>query len=191
MKRFFGKFEYNAPVVLTFALVATVVYLVTSLFPGIRTTFFVYYGGARPIDILRLFLSTVGHVSWEHLLGNLSMILLIGPILEEKYSSKFLLLSMGVTTVLIGLTNSLLTGGGIIGASGIVFMMIIMISFTGGEDENDSKIPLTFILVALLYLSQQVYNGLFVQNNISELAHIVGGVSGVIMVHVYKYYWKK
>ena len=43
---------------------------------------------------------------------------------------------------------------------------------------DGESIPVTFILVALIYLGQQVYEGLFVADNISQLGHIVGGAVG-------------
>ena len=53
--------------------------------------------------------------------------------------------------------------------------LILLSSFTCvGEGE----IPLTFILVAVIYIGQQVYQGLFVQDNISNLTHILGGLVG-------------
>ena len=43
------------------------------------------------------------------------------------------------------------------------------------------EIPITFILVAVIYLGQQVLDGLFVQDNISNLSHIIGGIVGSIV----------
>jgi GlpG protein len=62
----------------------------------------------------------------------------------------------------------------ILGASGIVFSFIILSSITGFRERT---IPLTFLLVAALYLGQQIYNATQ-NNNVAELAHIAGGVVG-------------
>ena len=43
---------------------------------------------------------------------------------------------------------------------------IMMTSFTSFKE---GEIPLTVILVAVIYIGQQVYEGLFVQDNISKL----------------------
>ena len=204
MKRFLDMFEYNSPVILTFALLATVFYGLSTVLPGdLMGTYFVYQGGFSPLDLLRMFLSALGHASWSHLFGNLSLILLLGPTLEEKYSSKFLLISMLATTFVIGVFYGLFVHKDIIGASGIVYMLILMGSFTGAADKasvdgtsvsaerTKIKIPLTFILVALLYLTREVYNGLFVQNNVAEMGHLLGAFTGILMVHFHKYYWHK
>jgi GlpG protein len=64
------------------------------------------------------------------------------------------------------------------GASGIVFMMILLSSFANSK-ENDG-IPLTMILVAVIFLGNQIVQGIFSNDNISQLAHLIGGVCGGI-----------
>ena len=62
-----------------------------------------------------------------------------------------------------------------------MFAFILLSSFTSFKD---GEIPLTFILVALFFLGQQVYEGITVQDNISNTAHIVGGIVGGITGYV-------
>ena len=52
-----------------------------------------------------------------------------------------------------------------------------MTSFTSFKE---GEIPLTVILVAIIFIGQQVYEGLLVPDNISNMAHIVGGIVGAI-----------
>lgn len=54
----------------------------------------------------------------------------------------------------------------------------MLASFT---DFREGEIPITFILVAAIFIGQQVYEGITVQNNISNMAHIVGGIVGAII----------
>jgi len=63
----------------------------------------------------------------------------------------------------------------LLGASGVVFALILLSSFTSFEE---GKIPVTFILVALLYVGQQVYSGIFIRDNVSNLTHILGAIVG-------------
>lgn len=56
--------------------------------------------------------------------------------------------------------------------------MLIMLSSLAGT--RGGSIPLTLLLVAGLYLGQQVYDILFVQDNVANFMHIVGGVCGTI-----------
>ena len=67
---------------------------------------------------------------------------------------------------------------GLCGASGVVFAFIILASFTGFKE---GEIPLTFILVAVIFIGQQVYEGIDVQDNLSNMAHIVGGIVGAVL----------
>ncbi|MEW5815927.1 MAG: rhomboid family intramembrane serine protease [Spirochaetota bacterium] len=172
--------RYNAPVTLTFALVCTLVLAINQLlFHNLIQTFFSVPGkGAfsfsTPISYIRLISHIIGHGNWAHLLANFSFILLLGPILEEKYSSLLVLLMMFITALVTGLLNSLLFSAGLLGASGIVFMMILLVSFT---NIKQGEIPLTFILVVALFLTKEVINS-FTNNSISEFAHILGGICG-------------
>ena len=64
----------------------------------------------------------------------------------------------------------------LLGASGIVFMLIMLSSLSGAKS---GKIPITLILVAVMYLGQELYSIFFVQDNVANLMHIVGGICGV------------
>jgi membrane associated rhomboid family serine protease len=111
-------------------------------------------------------------------MGNFTFILLLGPILEEKYGSGLFAFLMLITAAVIGFTQALLFSGFLIGASGLVFMMIIMVSFT---NIRKGELPVTMILVALLFLTKEIINALSpVENNISEMAHIAGGICGIV-----------
>ena len=50
-------------------------------------------------------------------------------------------------------------------------------------DFREEEISITFILVAAIFIGQQVYEGIAVQHNISNIAHIVGGIVGAIIVY--------
>jgi uncharacterized membrane protein YdcZ (DUF606 family) len=52
--------------------------------------------------------------------------------------------------------------------------MILLASFT---NFSKGEIPLTFILVLILYLGRELFNS-FSSNNVSEFAHIAGGFCG-------------
>jgi len=73
----------------------------------------------------------------------------------------------------------------LLGASGVVFMMIVLSSFT--ETKRDG-IPITLILVVIFYLGGEIVDGLFTADNISQLTHIIGGVLGLIFGFTFKSY---
>jgi len=176
------KIRYNAPVVLNYALIATLVLFLNPFFGGtLITSWFVvpgqgFFDTGSFLSYVRLFSHIAGHVSWEHLLGNFAIILLVGPILEEKYGSLSLLLMIIITALVTGIINSLLFEGALLGASGVAFMMILLAPFT---NTKSGEIPLTFILIIALYIVKEVFQS-FQSNDIAEFAHIAGGACGSI-----------
>jgi len=172
------RIRYNAPVILTFALASALVLLVDQVMGGrFIPTLFVLNPAFRvssPVDWLRMVLYVAGHRDWVHLISNFSFILLIGPVLEEKYGSIPIVLMMLVTALATGLLNVLVVRTGLSGASGIVFMLILLSSFT---NIRRGEMPITFILIIVLYIVREFLNALN-PDTISQLAHIVGGVCG-------------
>ena len=106
----------------------------------------------------------------------MTMLLLVGPIVEERFGSRNLCIMMGVTALAGGILNMLFFNTGILGASGIVFMLIILSAFT---NMKKGEIPLTLILIAVIYLGQEIYSGIFVEDNVSHFGHLCGGFSGL------------
>ncbi len=176
-----GKIVINSPVILGFSAVCLVSLLLNILTHG-RTNelFFSVYRSSllNPLTYLRFFGHACGHANWSHFFGNMTLLLILGPLLEEKYGKGDIALVMVVTALVTGLVNFIFFPHvALLGASGIVFAFILLSSFTGVKE---GKIPLTFILVAVIYIGQQVYDGIFLKDNISNLAHIVGGIVGCV-----------
>ncbi len=173
---------FNAPVVLLFVLLCFLATLAGELTDGYATEkFFMAYHSSLldPLTYLRLFTHVLGHSGWSHFIGNASYLLLLGPMLEEKYGGRNLAITIAVTALVIGLVHYIFFWNvAICGASGVVFAFILLASFTSFRD---GEIPITFLLVAAIYLGQQIYNGLFTSDNISQLAHILGGIVGAVV----------
>ena len=174
------RIKYNAPTVLTYALICALVVLISNkLLPGLANNWFTVPGKGRfsPASLrnwITVLTHVMGHASWGHLVGNFSIILLIGPMLEENYGSVSLLVMILITTVVTGLLNVLFFTTGLMGASGVVFMMILLASFT---NFSRGEIPFTFILVLVLFLGEQFVKS-FHSDNVSYFAHIAGGFCG-------------
>lgn len=172
------KIRYNAPVVLSFSLICLGVFLLSSLVPLSQALFFVpgrsSFTFAAPLNWFRLVSHVLGHGSWDHLLGNLSFILLLGPILEEKHGSGPLLAMMVLTAAVTGIINASLFQSGLLGASGIVFMMILLVSVT---NIRNGEVPLTFLLIACIYVVREFSAG-FRDDQIAQSAHLIGGACG-------------
>lgn len=173
------RISFNSPVILGFTMICLVSLLLNVLTHGASNNlvFSVYRSSMmNPMTYIRFFCHVFGHASWEHFMGNITYILLLGPLLEEKYGKADMAIIIAVTALVTGLINFIFFPHiQLLGASGVVFAFILLSSITGFQN---GKIPLTFILVAVIYIGQQVYSGIFTNNNISELTHIIGGIVG-------------
>lgn len=176
------KISFNAPVVLIFSFMCLLVTLLGILTGGqsTRALFMTYHSSlSSPLTYVRFFTHVLGHDGWNHFMGNVAYLLLLGPMIEEKYGSKAIVELIGLTAIITAFVNYLFFWhAGLCGASGVVFAFIIISSFTRVKE---NEIPLTFILVAIIYIGQQVYEGIFVVDNISNMAHIIGGLIGAVI----------
>lgn len=179
------KVSFNSPIILGFTMVCFLALLLNTVTGG-RTNnllFSVYHSSLwNPFTYIRFFGHIFGHVSWEHFIGNIMLILIVGPLLEEKYGPANILFVILATALVTGVVNYLFFPHiRLLGASGVVFAMILLSSFTSIQE---GAIPLTFILVAVLYIGEQVYQGLFIRDNVSNLSHILGGIVGAGLGYV-------
>ena len=172
----------NAPAILIFAGIHVLVRILDMITGGgsNRVLFSVYGSSlADPLTYVRCFSHVFGHADWNHLINNMMYILILGPMLEEKYGTRNTVIVMAVTAVITGIFNMLLfPGTRLLGASGIVFAFILLASVTSVEE---GEIPLSFILVAVLYIGQQIWQGITSADNISQFAHIIGGIVGSVL----------
>lgn len=177
-----SRIDYNAPVVLCFFFLSFMGLLLSFLTGGFtnRLLFSVYRAPlSDPFTWIRFFGHVLGHASPEHFAGNMMLFLAVGPALEEKYGSRQLLMTILVTAFLSGLIYFIFfPGTGLLGASGVVFMMILLSSLSG---MRDGKIPLTLLLAGMLYFGRELYSMIFMHDNIANLVHIIGGVCGMSM----------
>lgn len=174
------RISFNAPVILGFVMVCVAAQLLGVLTRDASTVhvFSTYRSSLlNPMTWVRCVCHVFGHTDWGHLANNMVYVLLLGPMLEEKYGSRRILLMMLVTALVTGLLNMLLFPDiMLLGASGIVFAMILLASITGKREEG--TIPASFILALVIYIGGQIYDGLFSYDRISQLSHIAGGTVG-------------
>ena len=169
------KIKFDSPVVLLFSAICAGVYLLQYL--NITGGMFTLIPEFQPTSTswyFRLFSHAVGHGSMEHLMGNLAFILLLGPIVEKTYGSVNLVIMMVTTALLTGLIHISFSDSGLLGASGIVFMMILLVSLINLKNK---EIPLTFILILIVYMGKEIL-GTFSNDNVAHSTHIVGGLVG-------------
>jgi len=173
------KVAVNAPVVICFValmFLATILGMVTGG-ASTKLLFRTYHSSLlSPLTYVRFFTHVLGHSGWSHFMGNATYILLLGPMLEEKYGSSNILFVILATALVTGIVNFIFFPHvALMGASGVVFAFILLSSFTS---IREGTIPVTFILVALIYIGGEIYEGVFVRDNVSNLTHIIGGGVG-------------
>lgn len=178
-----SKLDYNAPVILTYFFICLVILIIDKLSHGkFSETFFTTYKNdslLNPLTYFKLISHSLGHADWDHLYSNFIKILLIGPLIEEKYGSINLLIAMVLTSLTIGIVNKLLDKGGILGASGIAYMLIILSSFVNMEN---GKIPITLTLIILFFVVDEVIKLLRrKKDGISHLGHVTGAICGIVL----------
>ncbi len=180
MKKF--KITFNSPVVLGFIFISLAVLLLGFATLGVsnEVLFMTYHSSlTNPLTYIRFFTHVLGHGGWDHYIGNASFILLLGPMLEEKYGSKRIMQVILITAFVTGVVNYILFPNvALCGASGVVFAFILLTSFTSFRN---GEIPLTFILVAVVFLGQQVYEGVVLTDDISNMSHVIGGIIGAVV----------
>ena len=179
---FGSKFQYNSPVILTFAAVSFVVLLLgaitghssTRLLFAVQRTSFI-----DPLFYIRLFGHTLGHYNFAHFFNNFLIILLVGPVLEEKYGWKKLLIMIILTSLIIGVLHVAVANYVmLLGASGVAFMFIILNSYV---NLKEGRIPITLVVCVVLFLGREIANQVVSeQDNISHFSHIIGGLCGAL-----------
>lgn len=181
MRRGF-RITFNAPVTIVFALIC---FVATSLgeYSNGETTLMLFATSrtslVSPLTYLKFITYIFGHADWAHFVGNMSYILILGPMLEEKYSSIGMAIVILITALVTSIINFIFFPGIVlIGASGVVFAFILLASFTSFKE---GEIPLSFILVLVFYLGNQILEGMLLKDNVSQFGHIIGGLVGSII----------
>lgn len=173
------RISYNSPVVLTFVLISLGAFLLNDFTDGwANAALFSTYRSSLsdPLTYVRMLLHILGHSSWSHYCANMVMILIVGPLLEEKFGSLTLLELICITSVATALIQSaFFPGYQLLGSSSIIFMFIMVSSFT---ENRKGTIPLTVIAAILMYIGSEMLDGIILQDNVYQLSHITGGLVG-------------
>ena len=179
--------QYNSFLILTFFFISLAALILKYITMGAsnKHIFSSYRSSlANPLTYVRFFTHILGHSDWKHFSNNFLYILLIGPMIEEKYGSINLLIMILITAGFTGIINHIIGRKRILGASGIVFMLIMMSSFVNIEA---GKIPITLILMFICYIVNEVIDAVFKKDDVSHTGHIIGAIFGVIFGFLYFY----
>ena len=155
---------YNSPVILTFALLSLLALGLGKLTDGWTTQnlFCVYRASLTDwLTYPRFFLHVLGHPDFAAYCSNIVILLVVGPMAEERFGGKRILLAIALTALVTGLVLwFFFPNGALMGASG--------------------TIPLTLILVLILYLGGEIFQAVTGSAGLAQLTHIAGGVLGMI-----------
>lgn len=182
MKKITNRITFNSPAILGYTIICFAALVLNQITRGFtnQALFSVYRSSlADPLTYLRFFGHAIGHANWAHFINNFTLILVVGPLLEEKYGTTDIICIIASTAFITGLANFILFPGvRVLGASGVLFALILLSSFSSFKE---GTIPLTFILVAFLYIGKDIYSAMFVRDNVSNFSHILGGVVGAFL----------
>lgn len=179
MTKYLNYIQINSPVIICFFLLSLVAFILNNLTNGKsnKLLFSTYRSSIfDPLTYIRAFTHVIGHSGWSHFMNNFLTILLVGPMIEEKYGSINLLLMILINALVTSIINCITSKGSLLGASGIVFMLIVLSSFVNIEA---GKIPVTLILIFIFYVVNEIMS-IFKKDNISHLGHLIGAVCGCI-----------
>ena len=173
--------SYNSKVILSFFFICLIAFILNIITKGkSNKLLFSNYRSSplNPLTYIRLFTHIIGHSNWQHLKRNFLYILLVGPLVEEKYGSINLLIMILLSAFITGLINIIIWKYKILGSSDIVYMLIILSSIV---NINKGTIPLTLILIIIFYIIDEILQ-INKSDNVSHLSHLIGAICGCISV---------
>ena len=177
--KFLSYIEYNSYVTLTMFFISLFVLILGYITGGKSTNYLFSTERSSLLSIrtyIRLITHVLGHSNWRHLSSNYLIILLLGPMIEEKYGWLNYLIMILITTFITGVINSIISKNNLKGSSNIVFMLIVLSAFV---NITSNRIPLTLVLVTLFYIVDEVIK-IFKHDNIAHYGHITGAVCGLL-----------
>ena len=175
------QFDYNSKVIITYLFLSIGAWFLNMVSRGkTNPLFFESYRSSffHPLTYVRLFTHSIGHRDWDHLVSNFLYILLVGPMIEEKYGSVNLIIMFLITSLVIAVFNLIFTNYAVLGASGNVYMLIVLSSFANIQD---GKIPLTVILICIFYVVGEVKRSLLdKKTKVYHDGHLIGALCGIL-----------
>eukprot|EP00930_Biecheleria_cincta_P077840 TRINITY_DN65160_c0_g1_i1.p1 TRINITY_DN65160_c0_g1~~TRINITY_DN65160_c0_g1_i1.p1 ORF type:complete len:253 (+),score=36.49 TRINITY_DN65160_c0_g1_i1:54-812(+) len=188
--------KMDAPCTLGLCACCLVVHLVTRyVWSTLTRDYFqlwpwAYASPWTPIFYIRMVTQVFGHGGWEHLSGNLSLLILVGPAAEAAYGTRVVLLVMLLTAITTSILHYLFAPAAAVqlGASGIVYMLIMLNSL---RDHKEGMIRASFLALLVLWVLKEGTG--FISSvlpggqtdGISHHCHLfgagVGAVSGLLL----------
>ena len=187
LAKFVAAVDIDSPLVLSFAGACTLVHLLGAVlgFTQFEAAYFSVPSGISrfrplsPLSYFRLVSHVFGHVTWEHLNGNMVNLLLVGPACEREFGS-FALGKIVLWTAFFSALAHMALGAANaaqLGASGVVFMLILLNSLL---EVRQNRLPLTFVVQVGLWVNKEVFAQLWSHDKTSHVAHLAGALVGTV-----------
>lgn len=185
------KFIFDSPVVLVFSVVSAVIFISDLILklnlsekifecPGAKSVPAFDFKSA--LSYVKLVIYPFGGENSTSFFLNIGFILLLGPVLEERYGSIMLALMIFITSLVGGVLTACVSTFGIYGCGGIVFMMIILSVLSVFIKK---QLPVSWIFIFTLYLAFSLFSGKkisgfmpFMQNNVPVFIQLASGICG-------------
>lgn len=178
-------FVFDSPVTISFSLLSVLLFVLNCLaFKGTLDVKILSSPttSAGPIPFmatqiysyLRLFLYAFGSQNFVGLLSNLLFLLMLGPVMEERYGSLVIGIMMAVSVLFSGVLNTCFCETSLQGCMPIIFMMIFLNSFMSFSKK---KIPVSFLVIFVFYIAREVSGKTF-SEIVGLIICITGGLCG-------------
>lgn len=187
------KFIFTAPFITIFAFLSIALFLldvfafkgnaVSGIFscPGAKGS--AVFSFTNPLHYIRLFLHVLGNTGALTLLSNMTILLILGPGMEEKFGKGIFMLMTLLSALVSGVLNACFGSSPAAGSESIVFLLIFLWQ-TESFIKKEIEIPRMLIFIpytgAVIYLAYK--NGCTVSSAVVyALESIAGGICGGIL----------
>ena len=190
-----NRLVFNSPAAIIFSLISILVFaldffiakgkLLSFLFtcPGNKNCI-ISFSVSNPLDYIRLFTRVFASESFSALLVNILFILILSPLMEERFGSVIVTLMMTFSALISGVINLVFSSLPAEGAGPLVFLLIALSALSSLTKKD---IPLSWILVFVLYIVLRISRNMglvkdygFIQANMRTIADLAGGITGSI-----------
>lgn len=176
--------QYNSVVILTMFFISLFTLFLNTVTDGKANRYLFSTKRAplwNPMTYVRFLTHILGHSDWDHFSSNYLKILILGPLIEEKYGSKELLIMILITAFATGIVNYIIRNTRLCGASNISFMLTVLSAFV---NLAENKIPLTLVLIILFYIIDEIKD-LNKDDHIAHYGHLTGAFCGAVFGFIY------
>jgi len=182
LNKILNYFDYNSKVILTFFFICLLFRVLDKIFHVNKIMSAKRGHILNPFTYIRFITRIFVHRDWVHFSNNFFYILLLGPMIEEKYGSLNLIYMILITAFASSLIQVILERSESVGCSDIVYMMIVLCSFVS---ITTGKIPITFVIIFFKFIADEIILTFHHKknDNVGHISHVMGAICGFIFAY--------